>query len=119
MKMCLVIIECAGYIFWQLFLRRRYLHYIFIYYIEYFKCYPNKDYQKNAIISCFIEAFMLPKMYVLHWKRNRIQLIGVMHKRCPQERGRGVKQNRTPADMGGGGVKQNWTPTFGSNLITA
>ena len=25
MKFCLVIMECAGYIFWQLFLRRLYL----------------------------------------------------------------------------------------------
>ena len=28
--------------------------------------------------------------------------LGVIHKRCPQERGKGVKQKRTPADMGGG-----------------
>ena len=32
--------------------------------------------------------------------------------------GRGVKQKRPPADMRGRGVKQNWTSTFGSNLIS-
>ena len=31
--------------------------------------------------------------------------------------GRGVKQKRTPATWGEGGVKQNWTSIFGSNLI--
>ena len=30
----------------------------------------------------------------------------------------GIKQKRTPADMGGGGVKQNWTSIFGSSLIS-
>ena len=35
--------------------------------------------------------------------RRDFQLLGVIHKRCPQERGEGVKQKRTPADMGGGG----------------
>ena len=32
--------------------------------------------------------------------------------------GRGVKQKKTPADMGEEGVKQNWTSTFGSNFIS-
>ena len=36
---------------------------------------------------------------------------GVIHKRCPQGGGRGVKGKGTRADIGGRGVKQGWTST--------
>ena len=37
--------------------------------------------------------------------------LGVIHKRRPQEGGRGVKGKETRADIGGGRVKQGWTST--------
>ena len=44
--------------------------------------------------------------------------LGVIHKRCPQERGDGGQAEADTCGHGGRGVKQKWTSKFGSNLIS-